>query len=65
MRRVWRERFAATDFKGNRSLAIPACIMARASRATRNFTYLARGPRVAYNKAKQNQRINAFGIEKF
>ena len=33
--------------------------------ATRNFTYLVRGPWVAYNKAKQNQRINAFGMEKF
>ena len=58
--------FPATDFKGNRKLAIPACITARACRtcmlgslnprrgesvpgipgacATRNFTYLIRGP---------------------
>ena len=60
--------FPATDFKGNRLLAIPACITARITHvpwcmvgslsrgggenvpgipgawATRNFTYLARGP---------------------
>ena len=69
MRWECRERFPATDFKGNHKLAIPTCITARASRtcrdacrdrqpamagenipgipgtcATRNFTYLARGP---------------------
>ena len=36
MRQECRERFLATDFKGNRELAIPACITARASRMCRD-----------------------------
>ena len=36
MRRECRERFPSTGFKGNRLLAIPACITARASRTNRN-----------------------------
>ena len=59
MRREWRERFPATNFKGKRKSAIPTCITARAwcigisyllgrenvpgACATRSFTYLARG----------------------
>ena len=47
-----RERFPATDFKGNRYLTILACITARASRTSRDarrdrksaVTYVARGP---------------------
>ena len=36
MRRECRELFPSTDFKGNRLLAIPACIVARASRTCRD-----------------------------
>ena len=53
MRRESREHFPATDFKGNRKLAIPACLTARARRMCRD--------RSRHSRCKRNPQFCAPG----
>ena len=58
--------FPATDFKGNRLLAIPACITARAWRTCRDacrdrLPEVARGKRSRHSRRMRNPKFNVSG----
>ena len=57
MRREFRERFTATDFKGNRQLTIPACIMARASRTRHDACRDRGGEKVPHPRRMRNPQF--------